>query len=535
MFSESLRIDIVLEIGGEKFEIPGGNIKVCELDLNSFGFTGKAGFGLFSDSEEDYLFPLFIKQDIIKVNLSVVRVYNFRNEAPEPFFIQAYVTEKSVEESIYKQVKKEPVLQRYYEIYFEDIPSVLWKQHFPVQLYINKKISDVIKDHIVDEITFEIDEAIQEKINDMVFIGLEKKHGGASFYDFVIRYVHDANLVLNYDYDDGKLVLLKEKKSGDAVYVFRPSEVLKVKVIYPEIMRCDARILNVHSEKYQKVEIEQEQAVKGIVADTVMRTAITKEIDDKKELEAVKLKSSLEEVELVLKEFPANNCPIGTMVKFEKEFWSKDNLLSEKKFRVFQIRISAVAEEQDLSVNYNAEHAGYSTNMTLKMEIDENPRVHLPFFKTPQYPVMVEGKIVSESGEESDKTYQIYTDEETSIESYTVYVPLWDLKVKAPFIPGIYTGHFYFPAFKHARVLLAMYLDHACIKQFLDWGEGARLPMDTQGNHILFGKNASSETSMKYLYSEGKPVFMVKRRSDSDTELIKMEEESIIIQTKDEG
>ena len=534
MFSESLQIDIALEIDGKEFKIPGGNIKMCELEMHSFGFTGKAEFGLFSDSDEDELFPMFITQNIIKIILSISKVYNVRDENYKPITMQAYVTGKSVEESIYRQVQKAPVLKRHYEIFFEDIPSVLWKQHFPVQLYTDKKISDVIKDQAVDEISLEIGEDIQEKPNKMVFLGLDRKHNKASFYDFFIWYADAANMVITYNYDDGKIKLSKEKTSADTSSVFYPSEVNALKTVYPETLRHDSRILNVHSEKYQKVQITQDNSVTGIVQDIVMRTSIAKEIDDRKKIETLKLKSSLENLELTLKEFPSNNCDIGTMVEFKKEYWSENNLLSGKKFRVFEMHISAVAEEQDLSENYNAVHAGYNVDMIVKIEIDENPFIHLPFFKNPEYPVMVEGKIVSESGEDTDKTYQIYTDDETSLENYTINIPLWDMNIKAPFLPGIYTGHFYFPAFKHARVLVAMYLDHASINSFLDWGEGSRLPMDTQGNHILFGKNDSSETSVKYLYSEGKPVFTVQRTSDSDTEMIKMQEESIILQTKDE-
>ncbi len=534
MFSESLQIDIALEIDGKEFKIPGGNIKMCKLEMHSFGFTGKAEFGLFSDSDEDELFPLFVTQKIIKINLSITRVYNIKDENPVPLTMQAYVTGKSVEESLYRQVKKDPVLKRHYEIFFEDIPAVLWKQHFPVQLYTDKKISDVIKDHAFDEISIEIGEDIQEKTNEMVFLGLEKKHNKASFYDFFIWYVDVSNMAIVYNYNDGKIKLSEKKPSEKSSNVFYPSGVDALKTVYPETLRHNSRILNVHSEKYQEVKITQDESVTGIRHDIVMRTPITKDIDDRKKAETLKLKNSLEQIELTLKEFPSNNCTIGTMVNFEKEYWSKNNLLSEKKFRVFEIHMSAVAEKQDLSENYNADHASYNMDMLIKMEIDENPFIHLPCFKKPEYPVMVEGKIVSESGEDTDKTYQIYTDDETSLENYKIYIPLWDMNIKAPFIPGVYTGHFYFPAFKHARVLVAMYMDHAFIKSFLDWGEGSRLPMDIQGNHILFGKNALSETSMKYLYSEGKPVFTVQRTSDSDNEMIKMQEESIILQTKDE-
>ena len=208
MFSESLRIDILLEINKTKVKIPGGNIKFCELNLYSYGFDGRLGFGLFSDESEDKLFPLFITQDVIKVNLSIIRVYNIRDKSPVPIIIEAYVTKKSIRESVYEKVKKGPVLQRYYEISFQDIPAVLWKQHFPVKLYTDKKISDVLKEHAVDKVSLEIDEKIKEETNDMIFLGLEKKHDQASFYDFFIWYVKFADIVLVYDYSDAKLKIV---------------------------------------------------------------------------------------------------------------------------------------------------------------------------------------------------------------------------------------------------------------------------------------------------------------------------------------
>ncbi|MBU2631482.1 MAG: hypothetical protein KKE61_22965, partial [Proteobacteria bacterium] len=287
-------------------------------------------------------------------------------------------------------------------------------------------------------------------------------------------------------------------------------------------------------EEGKEIEIENDQAVDGIVQDIVMRTAIQKDLDDRKSLEAKRIENRLEKIKMVLNDFPTKRFGIGTMVKFEKEHWSKNNLLSKKNFRVFHIQLSAHAQDQELSAHYDAHFAAYDMNMVIEMELEDTPEIHLPRFKLPNYPLQVEGKIVSESGADDEKTYQFYTNEESSQEDYTVLVPFWDLEIKAPYVPGVFTGHFYFPAFKDARVLLDLYLDRAVIKGFLDWGEGSRLPMDTQGNHLLFGKTAQSQTSMKYLYTEDKPVFTIKRTSDTDTEMIQMEEESIIIQTKDE-
>jgi hypothetical protein len=58
--------------------------------------------------------------------------------------------------------------------------------------------------------------------------------------------------------------------------------------------------------------------------------------------------------------------------------------------------------------------------------------------------------------------------------------------------------------------------------------------MDTQGNHILFGKTATSQTSVQHVYVDDKPVLHMKRTSDKDTEMIKMVEGSLILETKEE-
>jgi hypothetical protein len=111
---------------------------------------------------------------------------------------------------------------------------------------------------------------------------------------------------------------------------------------------------------------------------------------------------------------------------------------------------------------------------------------------------------------------------------------LWNREIEIPFAPDFLTGHFYFPAFKHTRVLVALYFDHAEINRFLDWGEGSRLPMDTQGNHILFGKNYESQTSVQHVYLDDKPALTIERLSGIDTEIIHLKEGTIILQTKED-
>jgi hypothetical protein len=104
----------------------------------------------------------------------------------------------------------------------------------------------------------------------------------------------------------------------------------------------------------------------------------------------------------------------------------------------------------------------------------------------------------------------------------------------APFEPNFFIGHFYFPDYKKSRVLVALDFHSARIERFLNWRGGARLPMDSQGNHMLLGKSEKSQASLKHVYVDDKPVLEMKRTSGKDSEMIKMIEGSLILETKEE-
>ncbi|MEN6486528.1 MAG: hypothetical protein ABFD98_16755, partial [Syntrophobacteraceae bacterium] len=158
-------------------------------------------------------------------------------------------------------------------------------------------------------------------------------------------------------------------------------------------------------------------------------------------------------------------------------------------------------------------------------------------FKSPSFPIFVEGKIVSEQGDTNAETYQIYQDANTKQDQYKVSIPLWsDQQVVAAFEPFYFSGHFYFPAYKNERVLVSLGLHTATIVRFLDWRANARLPMDSQGNRLLMGQTATSQTTMSHSYVDSKPVLNVQRTSDKDLQVIKLSEGSLLLQaTQDES
>lgn len=104
-------------------------------------------------------------------------------------------------------------------------------------------------------------------------------------------------------------------------------------------------------------------------------------------------------------------------------------------------------------------------------------------------------------------------------------------------MPTHFPGHFYFPAYKHERVLVAIDQHASEIVRFIDWAAGGRLPLDTQGNHILLGKKDKNETSISHVYVDAKPVLTILRNKAGDTQTITVEEGklSIVVQAEDSG
>ena len=93
---------------------------------------------------------------------------------------------------------------------------------------------DVIMAQAVEDLLIEIDLSVCQEDNEMTFLGLEKNNHDASFYDFLMWYVHSNNLVLVYDYVAQKLRLLDKKPGPGPEDVFRPLEVKDIKTIFPE-------------------------------------------------------------------------------------------------------------------------------------------------------------------------------------------------------------------------------------------------------------------------------------------------------------
>ena len=202
--------------------------------------------------------------------------------------------------------------------------------------------------------------------------------------------------------------------------------------------------------------------------------------------------------------------------------------------RVLGLELDARALDESAEFDLELGSTTYSVALHARCEHASDPRTRVPAHRVPRYPIHVEGKILSAIGDTGDRAYTVYEDEATSQDRYRVLLPTWNVTIDAPFTPLHQPGHLYFPAYRDARVLVAVDFDRARLAAFLDWGPSVRLPLASQGNHILFGKNATSETSLRHWYVDSKPELQMRRAHAGNIGAVTVKQDTIIIETFDD-
>ncbi|AKJ04093.1 hypothetical protein ATI61_101812 [Archangium gephyra] len=544
-FDERLSVSLTLTIAGKAHEIIAGSIKRFSLELWSWGLEGEVEFLLTDNSaqggkEKDALLADFIKPDLVEVSLEVKAVLAETSARPShtALTVKGLVTEKTlVEEVVPTASGATVILHRRYGIRFLDAARVLWRQHFPCALYTSKTLKDVLEEHKGDKISLAYDwDAGLGTSHSLIFVGLDPQRG-ASFYDWVLWYVHGHMGVWTYDYAAHGYKFAAAKDSSGTPLKLVEENLQGLEVLLPEVIRHDVTVLNATAESPQTQPVTQKQAVAGIRQDVLLCTPISDEVQARVDLETARLKWRGPEMELVWRSFPEKTFTPGALVKLpDNAAWSAAGLAAGEPLRIRSLHVSGeVSDEQGQEEVYNDPSALFSFRMSTRLERKDDPHVDLPAWQPPAYPRYVEGFIVSEQGADKDETWQAYTDSKTSLDGYKVKIPLFaDQIIPAPFNPNLLPGHFYFPAYKGERVLVALGFQNAWIKRFLDWRTGARMPQDGQGVQLLVGKTPENGTALKHFYTDDKPVFLMQRTNAKDTQKIQLDEGTLLIQVKEE-
>lgn len=545
VFDERLVVTLTLAMGGKTHQVIAGGIKRLSLDLESWGWEGEVEFMLTDNSaqggkEKDALLADFLKSDLVEVTLEVEAVLPETSSKPKytGLKLKGLVTSKTLSEEAIKTGNADVVLHRHYGIRVMDPARLLWRQHYPVALYTSKTIKDVLEAHKGDKISLAYDwDALLGASHHILFLGLDPQ-GSASFYDWVMWLVQGSAGVFTYDYTTHGYKFASTKDSSGTAVTLHALNLATLEVLLPEVIRHDVTVLNATAESPGNHPVTQKQAVSGIRQDVLLVTPIADDVQARVDLETARLKVREQELELAWRSFPEKALTPGTLVKLpDEEAWGAAGVAKGASFRVRSLHLSGevTEEKQGHDEVYNDPDVLFSFSMSTRLEAKDEPHVELPAWQPPPYPRYVEGLIVSEQGGDKDETWQSYTDSKTSQDGYKVKLPLFDNQIiPTPFNPNLLPGHFYFPAYKGERVLMAMDFQRAWIKRFLDWRAGARMPQDGQGVQLLVGKTPENGTALKHFYTDDKPVFLMQRTSAKDTQKIQLDEGTLLIQVKEE-
>jgi hypothetical protein len=279
--------------------------------------------------------------------------------------------------------------------------------------------------------------------------------------------------------------------------------------------------------------VDNANKVNGVKQEYLLTSPLESDVTDRAKLEGERQRPSEPELRVQFQRYPSMTLVLNGLYSFGED-WSAKLYTNGKQYRLYRLAIEAVAESEDPADELDDETNNYKMEVTATLELEADPTFRRPEFIRPQWPFYVEGTVVSEVGKEEERTYEAKQDSNTSLEYYRIKLPLWDKEVLVPYEPHQQPGHFYFPADKGARVLIALNFRSAVLERFLAWRPGAKLPKESQGNHLLLGKKPESETSIQHVYQDSKPLLRILRTSEKDTQLIEVAEGRMKLQVKQE-
>lgn len=532
MFRDRLEMELKVTIGSTTVTVPGGNVRSLELDLFAWGFRGEIRFDRIGERVEDDLIAPFLTNDVATIELTVKSALPSHDEEATPCTCKAWVTEKALRETSVAEVSGAPVLTRSYTLRFADIAQVVWTQHRPLDLVAEKSIKDVLTTHLSSHGGIDVTHPAGTEARKHVCLPL----GGspASIYDFVAWWTDDNAGYFTYDYAAHRYVLADSKPDMSAPTKARGTDVASVQMVLPAPRRHAARVLNSYAEDPLTQDVAQQKAVSGISQDRLLRTAVSSDVDDWATVESARLGVRPPAMHVEFRKFPTFAFEPNRAIGLHDEYFSTEQQGVAASYRVREVHLRASTQSVE-QTDLDTPSRTFQIELSMEWEASADPVGSLPPFTPPRWPLYAEGKVVCQTGEEGDRTYAFEEDSQTSLSYYRVNVPLWTCDVIAPFEPIYLPGHMYAPIYRDSRVMLALGLYTADITRHLDWGADVRLPAESQGNQVLFGKNAASQTAMRHEYVDSKPVFTLHRVADKDTELLEMKDGTLILQTKEES
>lgn len=531
MTRDSLASKLTLDAKGKSFVVAAGNLKRFAFDWSAQGFRADAEWWLVNPvgKSDDGFFETFANDDLLEVELHVERSEDLDDDTATPIVLKGLVTDKWVEEHVFDDIADGPVLQRRYGIRFADRLAVLWRQHKPCSLYANSTLKKLFEAHLPQGATLKCSWPALETQNPMLSLALGADFDEVSFYDFVHWLVDREHGYFHYDADKDSYELAARRVTIGKVGELDCEDVAQPRTVFKQPSRATAAVLNGSTLAAKQKPIANASSATGVQHQYLLTTGVASQFEDRVKLETARAKARKPELELRLARYPKRALWPATTWKQEKNA-STHPFHAKAIHWVRRLTMTATATQTDALANQNDTQNEYESELlvTLEREDDDAPRSEP--YRCPRWPMLVEGKIVSEIGETDQGTYQIKPDQKTSLDFYRVKVPLFDdLEIPATFDAGTLPGHFYFPAVRDQRVLLALDHKSARITHFIDFRPEVRLPADSQGNQVLMGKSPADGTTIKHWYREGKPVLTIDRQDKDSQQTMTLSTETMLL------
>lgn len=531
-----LRASLKLTIGGKDFSVPGGNIKAMAFDWTAQGFEADVTWWHVSlrDPSEDKLKEPFVENDLIEATLNLEPLYDDEAGVVAPVVLKGLVTTRELSERAFEDLSGSPIMQRRYNVRFADKLAVLWAQHRPCALYCDKTLADMFGANLPEGVELKYEWPFLNEVRPVICLGLDAGDLRASFYDFTRWLTYTEGGYLQYDAEKLEYRLGSNRIPLDKGDDLRPDETASLRVFFPVRSRATPRVLNGSTLAATKVKsIDATDSVSGVRSDFLMRSAIASDLDARASLEKDRSISPDRELHVAFSRFPRGNVRPGFTYAFGAK-WSAHALQAGEAHWMRRLHADLRATNQNPVDSLDDDANTYEGSLHAELERASDTAPRMGSFEVPHWPIFVEGMVVSEIGEEDQGTYQANKDDDTSLDYYRVKVPLWDdAVVIAPYEPLFAPGQFYFPAIRDQRVLLEIHFQSARIVGFLDWRKDARLPAESQGNHLLLGKKIDDGTSVKHHYREAKPVLDIRRVANKDEQVISVSDGSILLRTQE--
>jgi hypothetical protein len=549
-FEKPVELALRFTGSGKERYVPGSHVEALELELRAYGYAGVVRFRLFDDQAvagewKDELHDLLTGLAPIEMELRVRAHLPERERtgtAIRPLHLRALVGERTLLQG--RDAEQSGRRHHVYSVRFYDPAYLLWRSHFPSELYTNKSVRQVLEANRPQAVALRVTSQVAAAARPMLFLGHSPDvRDSASFYDFLIWYTDSCDLKLYYDYGPGEYVLADAKPPPATPVALDPGDVAAIEQQYPDVPRARPRLHNICAATAQTQALENAQALPPLFQDRLLRARVAQEVEQRSALERRRLHVRKPTFVLSFGRLPVRMLVPGDFIELRHDTgWRQavvalPPLLEQEAGRVRGLTLSLRNQSSPGGGRAKDSLARFRGRMSLEVEPQSEAAPSLPDYVTPTYPRPCEGRIVVDEGAENEEVYRIHSDAETSVETYRLAIPTWgNQEIHAPFEAQTLSGHFYFPAYKHETVLLALYFDHAVITGFVDWrAAGARVPRETQGNHLLMGKTADNNTSLRHIYQDNQPVFSIHRSNGSDHQRIELKQGNLFIQVREEA